>query len=226
VRVFIAANYHALSTEAARLIQDTLSSKPDAVLGLPTGRTPLGMYRELDLSGVTAFGLDEYLGVAPTDPRSFTAYLRKYVGIDRLRMPSTDYEREIENAGGIDLLILGIGTNGHIAFNEPGSAFDSRTRVVELADSTIEPLRAVFAEDELPRQGITMGIATILSARRIVLLASGADKAAALSAALRGPLAVECPASALRLHPDVTVIADQDAAFTDDQNCSDTAIQT
>ena len=210
MKVFIASDYQALSREASRLVTDALATKPDSVLGLPTGRTPLGMYGGLDLSGVTAFGLDEYIGFSPEDPRTFTAYLQKYVSKDRLHMPTADYEEEIASAGGIDLLIAGIGTNGHIAFNEPGSAFDSKTRVVELADTTRELLRTVF--DTPPRQGITMGIATILSARRIILLASGASKAPALAAALRGPISVECPASALRLHGDVTVVADGEAA--------------
>ena len=210
VKVFIAPDYQALGREAARLVTEALSSKPDSVLGLPTGRTPLGMYCDVDLSRVTAFGLDEYIGLPPDDPRSFTAYLQRYIDKNRLRMPSAGYDEEIVSAGGIDLLIAGIGTNGHIAFNEPGSPFDSRTRVVELADSTRDLLRSVF--ESPPLQGITMGIATILSARRIILLASGASKASAVAAALRGPISIDCPASALRLHENVTVIADQEAA--------------
>jgi glucosamine-6-phosphate deaminase len=130
-------------------------------------------------------------------------------------MPSPDYENMIRNAGGIDLLVLGIGTNGHIAFNEPGAAFDTRTRIVNLASSTRELMRAAFVPDQPPVQGITMGVATILEARRIILLASGARKAPALAGALHGPITVENPASALRLHGDVTVIADESALSTD-----------
>jgi glucosamine-6-phosphate deaminase len=215
-----------LPREAARFIANAVTARPDVVLALPTGRTPLDMYSELarihsdeglDFSRVRIFDLDEYVGLAPNDPHSFHDYLWTHflhqVNICpenvHLIEPGVcaTYEHEIQRAGGIDLLIAGVGSNGHIAFNEPGATFDSRTRIVELADSTLERMRPAFEDVELPQRAVTIGIGTILEARRILVLVSGRAKRDALHAMLHGPISPTCPASALRLHPDVTVIA-------------------
>src|SRR6186997_2653230 len=175
MRVLVEPDVEALSQAAASLVAELLSANPRAILALPTGRTPLGLYRELarmnregnlDFSGTRIFNLDEYIGVPPTDVRSFDHYLRQHLlsavnvlpeHIHLLSCESTDtlcgkYETTIRGAGGIDLLIAGVGTNGHIAFNEPGSALDSRTRIVELADSTRANMQAVFKGGEIPTQ--------------------------------------------------------------------------
>ena len=213
--------------------------KPDLVLGLPTGHTPLGMYEEvvqqhreegLDFSRVTAFNLDEYLGLSPEDPGSFTAYMRHHffdrvnVAAENIHIPdgrpdvdaeseSARYEQAIRKAGGIDLPIVGIGANGHIAFNEPGSNFASRTRPVDLAPETVSSARQYFeSEAATPHRAITVGIATILDARRILLLAAGSGKSHAAARAIQGPVSESTPASALQLHADVTAILDQGAA--------------
>jgi glucosamine-6-phosphate deaminase len=219
-----------LAREASRFIANAVSAKPELTLALPTGRTPLGMYSELvrshwddglDFSRVRIFNLDEYVGLSSSDERSFTHYLWTHflhhvnVRPENVHLISTNacdsYEDEIRAAGGIDLLIAGIGSNGHIAFNEPGAPFDSRTRIVDLAESTIERMRAVFPSNELPTRAATVGIATILEARRILVLAAGDAKKRAVSAMIRGPISADNPASVLRLHPDVTVIVSNDA---------------
>jgi len=230
MRVFIEPDAAALSLNAARIVANTLSTQPDAVLALPTGRTPLGLYAELvrinlDLYRARIFNLDEYLGVPSNNERSFHhylwAHLLSHVTVQRQNihlLPSTAdegtcvaYEAEIRQAGGIDLLIAGVGTNGHIAFNEPGSALDSRTRIVELAPSTMTNMRAAFPDGGIPDRAVTMGIGTILEARKILVLASGASKKAALAGLLNGPVTTDNPVSAVRLHDDVTVISDQQA---------------
>jgi len=158
------------------------------------------------------------VGLRPGHPQSFRAYLwRVFLNYINVRpanvyLPDENYEETIRRSRGIDLLISGIGVNGHIAFNEPGSTLDSRTRIVELADSTIELMKASFSPGELPRQAITMGLATILEARRTLLLASGSSKAQILARVLTGQITTDVPASALRLHSNLTVIADEEAA--------------
>lgn len=231
------------AADAARRVADeieALTRRAEApVLGLATGSTPLGVYRELarraargvDFGGLTTFNLDEYVGLAPDHPASFRAYVERHVvrplGLDptRVHLPPSDvdgsradeaaaaYEQAIRAAGGIDLLLLGIGTNGHLAFNEPGSARDSRTRVVELAPET----RAANARDfppgeEVPRRAITMGIATILEARALRVLAFGAHKAPVVARALEGPVGAQTPASFVRGHPDLRILLDPAAA--------------
>jgi len=234
MRVFVEPDVAKLSRKAASAVAQLLIAQTHAVLALPTGRTPVTLYRELarmhreedlDFSGVRIFNLDEYVGVPPTDDRSFDHYLRQHflsqvnVRTENIQLlpdkadkeVCADYENKIRAAGGIDLLIAGVGTNGHIAFNEPGSALDSRTRIVELAESTRTNMQAVFKESEMPTHAATMGIGTILEARKILVLASGRTKKNALDGLLHGPVTIENPVSAVRLHPEVTLIADQEA---------------
>jgi glucosamine-6-phosphate deaminase len=212
MRVLVTPDYRTLSRQAAEIVAKAVRARPDVTLGLPTGNTPTGMYEELvreglDFSGVRTFNLDEYIGLATDDPRTFHAYMRRTffdrvnVAPGNIYFPDENYEQAIRDAGGLDLLILGIGRNGHIAFNEPGASFDSRTRVVNLAPETIAPVR----------RGITMGIATILDARRILLLSSGADKREITQHALSGPVSESLPATALRQHPNVIAIVDEAA---------------
>jgi glucosamine-6-phosphate deaminase len=212
MRVLVTPDYQALSRQAAQIVIETLGQKPDLTLGLPAGNTPTGMYEELirggpDFSKVKTFNVDEYAGLDENDARSFHAYMRRAffdhvnIPLENIHFPDDKYEETIRAAGGIDLLILGIGRNGHIAFNEPGSEFKSRTRIVDLAAETAGPVR----------RGITMGIATIMEARRILLLASGSSKKTILKKALEGPVSEAVPASSLQLHSDVTVILDKAA---------------
>jgi glucosamine-6-phosphate deaminase len=229
MRVLVTPDYQTLSEEAAAIVIKSVRSKPSLTLGLPTGQTPLGMYLELvrtyrvadvDFSEVTTFNLDEYLGILPVDPRSYHSYMRSrlfdHVNVNPHRIyipdgsPGVDatvecerYESSIQKCGGIDLLIVGIGMNGHIAFNEPGASFVSRTRVVTLAPETIA------AGKDVPDNAITMGIGTILEAHKVLLLASGSRKAEILRRALRGPVTEAVPASAIQLHSDVIVIIDE-----------------
>jgi glucosamine-6-phosphate deaminase len=157
------------------------------------------------------------VGLPADHPESFRAYLwREFLGNVHVNpqnflLPDLNYEETIRKAGGIDLLLCGIGPNGHLAFNEPGAPANSRTRMVDLAQSTIEGLRETFRNEEPPRQAVTVGLATILDSRRIFLLASGRSKAEILARALHGPVTPEVPASILQLHHDVTVLADQAA---------------
>ena len=223
------------STESSRIaagiVTEALRTRSTPVLGVATGSSPLPIYRELangsdvDWSKVTAFGLDEYVGLPPHHPQSYRTFLDEHLAgplgmpLTSIRLPdahatdldraAADYEDEIRRAGGVDLQIVGIGRNGHLAFNEPGSPLDSRTRVVELTDSTRHANARFFASlDEVPRRAMTQGIGTVLEARRILLVANGREKRDALLAALYGPVTPDCPASALQLHEHVTVVTD------------------
>ena len=236
MKVRILPDYDALSETAAAIVAERLREKPSAVLLLPTGTTPLGMYRRLvglhrsgDLSfaRATFFNLDEYLGLPPEHPASYHVYMREnfYALIDadpaRVHVPRGDapdpkaacrrYEAAIREAGGIDLCVLGIGRNGHIGFNEPGAPFGSRTRVVRLAESTRRVNAADFDADRAPEQAITVGLATICEASEVLLPASGANKAGAVAAAVEGEVAESVPASVLRRHPKGTFLLDEDA---------------
>src|SRR3954469_1970710 len=186
MQISIRRDYDDLSEHAARIVAEAVRAKPQLTLCLPTGNTPKGMYRllirmlrerRIDFSRVSFFNLDEYVGLRADHPNSFRAYLWReflnYVNVRRANVYPADenYEITIRRLGGIDLLISGIGLNGHIDFNEPGSPFESRTRIVELADSTLSSIGPSFAPDELPRHAITMGLGTILEAHRILLLA-------------------------------------------------------
>jgi glucosamine-6-phosphate deaminase len=219
---------------AAGLIARLVARRPDAVLGLATGSTPLPVWkalaaRSLDLGRVRGFALDEYLGLPPGHPQSYRAVLQREVvgplGLDPalVHVPGGDggppatagerYERDIAAAGGVDLQVLGIGRTGHIGFNEPGSSLASRTRVKTLTEQTrADNARFFAAPDEVPRHCLTQGLGTILDARHLVLLAFGEAKAAAIAGAVEGAVSSSLPASAIQLHPQVTVIVDDAAA--------------
>jgi glucosamine-6-phosphate deaminase len=222
----------ALSARAAELLLGAIRDNPRIVLGLPTGRTPIGMYdrvvrectREYHcFRDVTTFNLDEYVGVPAEHPASYYSFMQQHlfshVDLDASHThlpngmaPDLDeecrhYEREIRNAGGLELTFLGLGRNGHIGFNEPGSPFDARTRVVTLTESTRKANADLFPDGSVPTRAITMGIATILESKRIVLLVAGAGKEAAVERLRSGEVDPEFPASALWKHGDVTVLA-------------------
>jgi glucosamine-6-phosphate deaminase len=231
MRILVTPDYGELSRTAAEIVIQAVKSKPALNLGLPTGNTPRGMYDELarayregraDFSDLHTFNLDEYSGLPPDDPHRFDAYMREHffnhvnVRQENIHFPdvSRDYEQQITEAGGIDLLIVGIGANGHIAFNEPGASVSSRTRQVELAPETIASARKDFSPDPVPTHAITIGIATILDCRRIVLMASGKPKADIVQQALHGPISESVPASALQKHPNLIALLDAGAAFS------------
>jgi glucosamine-6-phosphate deaminase len=221
-----------VADEIARLVR----AQPDAVLGLATGSTPVPVYEALparlagiDVSGVRAFALDEYVGLDPAHRESYRSVLTREVveplGLDpaRVEVPNgalegiehagDDYERALADAGGVDLQILGIGTDGHIGFNEPGSSFASLTRVKTLTRQTREDNARFFdSVDDVPRHCITQGLGTILRARHLVLLAFGTGKAQAVAGAVEGPVTASLPASAIQLHPHSTVVLDEAAA--------------
>jgi glucosamine-6-phosphate deaminase len=225
MQVIVKPTCEEMSIAAARILADAISAKPRLSCCLAAGKTPTGTYRELmrlhrieklDFSNATFFYLDEYAGLPADHPECFRFFLdREFFGPgevkpENIHAPNGKYEETIRDCGGIDLLICGIGKNGHIAFNEPGTSVDSRTRIVDLAESTIEGLRGKFSPDEMPRTAITVGLATIMEARQILLLASGTEKAAILSRALKGPATTDIPASILQRHPQLTVLTDQE----------------
>lgn len=217
----------ALSTRAAELLLSAIRENPRMVLGLPTGRSPIGMYarvvRECSreyhcFRDVVTFNLDEYCGIPPEHPASYATYMRQHlfdhVDIDpeNTHIPHgvdpdpAGYEKELQRAGGLELTFLGLGRNGHIGFNEPGTPFDSRTRIVELTASTRHANADLFPGGHVPTHAITMGIGTILESRRIVLLVSGSGKEEALDRLHSGEVSEDFPASALHVHTDVTVL--------------------
>jgi len=237
--VILTKGYEELSRRSAAIVSAAIRNRPDLRMGLATGTTPLGTYRELarmhreeglDFSRVITFNLDEYLGLAADHPQSAHTFMQSSffdhvnVAPKNIHVPDgsahgdldeycAKYEAAIQRAGGIDLQILGIGRNGHIGFNEPSSSLASRTRIKTLTRSTIEDNRRLFQESQsMPEAAITMGIGTILDARKILLLASGTSKARALARAIEGPITASVTASALQLHRDVTILADEAAA--------------
>jgi glucosamine-6-phosphate deaminase len=238
MEVIVKESYEEMSLAAARVVARTLNAKPNAVLGLATGSTPLGLYRELvrmhrddglDFSQVTTFNLDEYAGLSKNHPQSYHYFMHEnlfqHINVPQqnVYIPSgtTDnyaafcqwYEQRIVECGGIDLQVLGIGTDGHIAFNEPSSSLGSRTRIKTLAKQTIDDNARFFdAPGQVPVYAITMGVGTILEARKIILLANKRNKAAAVAAAIEGPVTSMNTASALQLHRDTMAILDREAA--------------
>ena len=232
MRIIQTDSYEEMSLQAADMIAAQVMIKPDAVLGLATGSTPVGTYEELvrrctggrlDFSRVRSVNLDEYRGLAPENVQSFRFYMNEKlfsrINIDPANTHVPDgmapdphaacaaYDRLIEDLGGIDLQLLGIGRNGHIGFNEPAADFAVGTHVVDLTPSTIRANARMFScEEEVPRQALTVGMRAIMGAARILLIANGPEKAQVLHEALYGPVTPQLPASILQLHPDVTVI--------------------
>lgn len=237
MRIIIESDYEAMSKKAAQIVADKIRKKPDIVLGLATGNTPLGMYQELirmykeeglNFSKVVTFNLDEYWGLPPSHPQSYHYFmwnnLFSHVNInsERVHIPSGTvknaeayccwYENKIKEAGGIDLQILGIGRDGHIGFNEPGSSLGSRTRIKTLTPETVKDNARFFKnKDEVPKFAITMGVGTIMEAKECLLLASGKNKAEAVQKCIEGPVCAECTSSILQLHPEVIIILDEEA---------------
>jgi len=238
VEIIIKDDYQQMSRTAAEIVVEVLNTRPNAVFGMATGSTPLGLYQELvrlhkqeqlDFSRVTTFNLDEYVGLPVNHPQSYHYFMHehffKHVNIpaQNINIPSGTtsnyrafcewYEQRITECGGIDLQILGIGSDGHIAFNEPASSLSSRTRLKTLSKQTIDDNARFFdRREEVPVYAITMGVGTILDARKLILLASSKKKAKAIAQAVEGPVTSIVTASALQLHPDATVLVDQEAA--------------
>ena len=237
MRVIVEKTADEVSRRAARFIASLVRRKPDCVLGLATGGSPLGVYAELirlhrdedlDFSQVTTFNLDEYVGLGPTHEQSYRYFMQSnlfdHINIASKRTHVPDgraldfeahcrqYEQRIVDAGGIDLQLLGIGTDGHIAFNEPGSSLGSRTRLKTLASETIRDNARFFgSEEQVPRLAITMGVGTILESRQCLLIAMGDHKPAAIRSTVEGPVTAQITASALQLHRDVIVVVDETA---------------
>ncbi|MFH1725515.1 MAG: glucosamine-6-phosphate deaminase [Elusimicrobiota bacterium] len=234
MEVIIQPDAEAVAETALGIVRESLRRKPDLVLGLATGKTPLGLYARvtgaaLDLGRARFFNLDEFVGMGPRDKRSFHRFLHEHL-LDKLRVgpgnvhllrgdapdlekAAEEYEARIRIEGGIDLQILGIGRNGHIGFNEPGSSLGSRTRIKTLEAQTIADYAGSRASTEsVPRFSITMGIGTILEARRLLLLATGDAKAEPVRRVVEGPVTAEVPGSALQLHPRAQMVLDEPAA--------------
>jgi glucosamine-6-phosphate deaminase len=237
VRARVFPDYEAMSVAVAYVVAGRLEEEPSSVLMLPTGITPLGMYRRLvemhrseglSFANATFFNLDEYLGLAPDHEASYHMYMKEHfyglINADPARVFVPDgtasdpgaecerYEAAIREAGGIDACVLGIGRNGHIGFNEPGAPFDSRTRVVELSESTRRVNASDFEADRAPERAITAGMATIFDSKSVLLLASGTNKAGAVAAAVEDDVSESMPASMLRSHPNAVLFLDEAAA--------------
>lgn len=237
MNIIRAKDYQDMSRKAANIISAQVIMKPGCVLGLATGSTPIGIYRQLidwyekgdlDFSKVSTVNLDEYRGLKHTDTQSYYYFMRENLfGHVNIREDATfvpdgtnedaeaacaNHEEIIRSLGGIDLQLLGLGNNGHIGFNEPGAAFEKETHCVDLTKSTIEANSRFFASiDEVPTQAYTMGIRTIMQAKKILVVVNGEGKADIVARAFWGPVTPEVPASILQMHPDVTVVADEAA---------------
>ena len=237
MRIIKAKNYEEMSRHAANIIAAQIVLKPDCVLGLATGSTPIGTYKylveahkagDLNFAEVKSVNLDEYKGLPRENDQSYYYFMHdnlfKHVNIDTAntylpdgmiedsKTACEEYENVIRELGGQDLQLLGLGHNGHIGFNEPADEFVKETNCVNLAQSTIDANKRFFAcADEVPRQAYTMGIGTIMKAKRILVVVSGEDKAKIVKEAFFGPVTPKVPASILQLHPDVTVVADEAA---------------
>lgn len=237
MNIIVADTYEEMSRKAADIIAACLMEKPSCVLGLATGSTPIGLYADLvddfesdkiSFAQATTFNLDEYRGLDPQHEQSYRYFMQKHlfdhVDVDMARTHVPDgansdanaacmsYEQAILKAGGIDLQLLGLGHNGHIGFNEPCEYFPNGTHVVKLTESTIQANSRLFdSADEVPREAYTMGIGTIMHASKILVVASGKDKAQIVHDAFLGPVIPQVPASMLQFHADVTVIVDREA---------------
>lgn len=239
MEVIILKDADAASKVAAALVSDVIHRKPNAVLGLATGSTPVRLYAELaakhaagnlDFSQVSTFNLDEYAGLPPEHDQSYYRFMQEHlfqkvnIPADNSHIPDglaedipahcEDYEQAIKDTGGIDLQILGIGANGHVGFNEPTSSLVSRTRIKSLTKHTIDENARFFGgPDEVPRHVITMGVGTIMESRQVVMLAFGEKKARAVADMVEGPLTAYVPASMLQMHPKATIFLDEEAAM-------------
>lgn len=237
MKLYICKDYDAMSAKAADVVASVITLKPDCILGLATGSTPVGMYQKLaemnkagklDFSEVKTYNLDEYYPIKPTNDQSYRYFMDKNlfdnINIDKANTHllngeavDTDaecaaYDKAIEAAGGIDIQVLGIGNNGHIGFNEPDSELVAATHKTGLTESTIQANSRFFASaDEVPRHALTMGMAPIMKARRIIILISGKNKHEVLMGLLSGKITTQNPATMLNMHPDVTIVCDEDA---------------
>lgn len=238
IQLIIENDYDAMSKKGAQIFAEALRAKPSGAFGFATGSTPEGLYKELvrmhkdeglDFSGVSSFNLDEYYPIDRESDQSYYYFMQqnlfKHVNINQscVNIPdgkaadaakeAANYEKAIQSAGGIEMQILGIGMNGHIGFNEPSDSFGADTRHVPLTEITITSNARFFSSaDEVPRHAITMGMRSIMTARRVILMASGTAKANILHDSLLGPVTPLVPASVLQLHPSVIVLADKEAA--------------
>ena len=237
MQVYVAESYADMSRKAANILSAQVILKPDTVMGLATGSSPVGTYQQLiewykkgdlDFAQVRTVNLDEYAGLAPEHSQSYRRFMQEnffdHINIPRenthvpnglapdLEAECRRYNQVIQSLGGIDIQLLGMGHNGHIGFNEPGQAFELETHVVDLTDNTIEANARFFASrDEVPHQAITMGIKSIMQAQRIVMVVSGADKADIVRAAFAGPVVPQVPASILQMHPNFILVGDKAA---------------
>ena len=236
MNIIVCKNYDEMSLRAAKIVAEQIKEKPDSVLGLATGSTPEGMYAdlvkmyekgEISFKNITSVNLDEYYPIDPANDQSYRYFMNyhlfDHVDIDKANTNVPDgtaadpvaegkrYEALIDSLGGVDLQILGIGGNGHIGFNEPDSKLVLDTHVTDLTESTIKANSRFFASaNDVPRQALTMGIGSIFKAKKIVLMVSGANKKAAVSALLKRDIDTSCPATMLNLHPDVTLVCTAD----------------
>lgn len=239
MRIVVLDDAAAVARFGATAIADQIRKKPDSVLGLATGSSPLGLYQELisankageiSFAKVTTFNLDEYLGLDGDHPQSYRHFMNRQlfneidIDLANTHVPDGEsknplatcatYEDKIRAAGGVDLQLLGIGRNGHIGFNEPSSSLVSRTRVKTLTRDTVEANRRFFKPGEFqPHLSITMGIGTIMEASSVLLIATGADKADAIKQTIEGAISARCPASILQMHANATIVIDKDAAL-------------
>lgn len=237
MRIIRTKDYYHMSRMAANLISAQVIMKPDCVLGLATGSTPIGTYDQLirwfdkgdlDFSEVTSINLDEYKGLSPENDQSYRYFMNTHL-FDHINIKKTktfvpnglepdsdkacaDYNNIIQASGGIDLQLLGLGNNGHIGFNEPGTSFEKETHCVALTQSTIDANARFFDSlDDVPKEAYTMGIQTIMHAKKIVVVVNGAGKAGIVKEAFFGPITPDVPASVLQLHPDVVLVGDEEA---------------
>lgn len=235
MKVIVCKDYAEMSKKAYEYVKDVIVNKKDAILGLATGSTPEGLYKEMvedykagntSYEDVSSYNLDEYVGIEQSHPESYYSFMHKHL-FDQVdiqekntHLPSgtsqedaNQYEEELKKVS-IDCQVLGIGRNGHIGFNEPGTLFTEGTHIVDLTESTIEANCRFFDNDpnQVPKQAISMGIASILRSKQLLVLASGKEKAEAVKGMIEGPVTENCPASVLQTHDDVIVIIDQDAA--------------
>ncbi|SHK07216.1 glucosamine-6-phosphate deaminase [Paramaledivibacter caminithermalis] len=239
MRIIVEKDYKELSKKAANILASQIILKPDSVLGLATGSTPIGTYEELvgiykkgniNFSEVVTFNLDEYYGLDSSNQQSYYYFMNKYlfrhinIKTENIHIPNgrtkdvdlecRDYEERIKAAGGIDIQLLGIGRNGHIGFNEPDVKFEALTHLVTLDEDTIKANSRFFPSiEDVPKQAISMGIKTIMRSKKILLLASGRQKSQTIYEMIKGKITPKLPASVLQLHPDVTVIIDEEAAI-------------